>query len=251
VKKLYLIVRSIILWMLSFAHFFIGGALLVLLAIFVYPRKTDILQRTFARNILRLAGARLEVRYGPGFDAKRTSIFISNHVNIFDPFVIYSSIPQFVRGWELEEHFKVPVYGWMMKRFGNVPVSRSKTAADLKNLLRRTKAALDNGVSLVVFAEGGRTVDGRVQPFQDGIFRMLRQLPYPIVPVSIVGSFEFHRKGGRILYPSKIVVWIHDTIETKGLPLDKEQAEALRDKVQAIVSAPVEEALARNESQKD
>src|SRR5581483_9229711 len=124
----YLHIRSLLLWTVSFAHFFIGGTLLVLLAVFVDPRRSDILQRIFARNILRLAGVRLQVRRSPGFDPKRTSIFISNHVNIFDPFVVYSSIPQFVRGWELEDHFRVPVYGWMMKRFGNVPVSSRRTA---------------------------------------------------------------------------------------------------------------------------
>ncbi len=128
-RKLYLILRSSVLWIISFAHFLIAGTFLVLLAIFVDPRKTDVLQRIFARNILRLAGARLGVRYAPGFDPKRTSIFISNHVNIFDPFVVYSSIPQFVRGWELEDHFRIPVYGWMMKSFGNVPVPGRKSAA--------------------------------------------------------------------------------------------------------------------------
>jgi 1-acyl-sn-glycerol-3-phosphate acyltransferase len=141
----------------------------------------------------------------------------------------------------------VPVYGWMMKRFGNVPVSSRGTPADLKNLLRRTKESLDNGVSLVVFAEGGRTKDGHVRPFRDGIFRMLRQLQYPIVPVSIVGSFDFYRKGGRVLFPSKIVVHLHDTIETAGLTLDKEASEALREKVQAIVAAPVEDAIRARE----
>ena len=113
----------------------------------------------------------------------------------------------------------------------------------LKKLHRLTREALDNGTSLVVFAEGSRTLDGRVQPFRQGIFRMVRDMGYPIVPVSMVGSFEFHRKGSHILYPSKIVVHIHDTIETEGLGLDKEQAEALRQRVQAIVSKPVEEAL--------
>jgi 1-acyl-sn-glycerol-3-phosphate acyltransferase len=237
--------RSALLWTLSILHFFICGTLLVLLAILIDSRKTDILQRIFARNVLRFAGARIQVRYAPGFDSKRTSIFVSNHVNLFDPFVIYSSIPQFVRGWELEEHFSIPVYGWMMKRFGNVPVASRQTPSALKRLLKLTGESLDRGTSLVVFAEGGRTLDGRVGPFQDGIFRMLRQLDYPIVPMSIVGSFEFHRKGARMLYPSTIVVHIHDTIETAGLGETKEDAGQFRERVQAIVSAPIDEAMSR------
>ena len=83
-------------------------AFLVLLGIFVDPRKNDWPQRLFFRNILRLAGVKFEVRRAPGFDPARTSIFVCNHVNIFDPFVVYSAIPQFVRGFELESHFKIP-----------------------------------------------------------------------------------------------------------------------------------------------
>lgn len=241
-KRLYLLIRCAILWVGSALHFFPGGLVLLVLALFLDPRKHDWPQRFFARNVVRLAGARLRVECAPGFDPKRTSIFVSNHVNLFDPFVLYSAVPQFIRGWELESHFQIPVYGWIMKRFGNVPVADQKTPGHLKRLFQRTRQALDSGVSLVVFAEGGRTLDGRVQPFQKGIFRMVRDLGFPIVPISIVGSFEFNRKGSWMLNPSTIVVHLHDTIETKGLS-DKE-LEALPERVNEIVAKPVHEAIA-------
>src|SRR5580693_3709907 len=120
-KTAWLALRSAVLWAISGLHFFLVGAFLVLLGVFVDPRKNDWSQRFFFRNIIRLAGVKLEVIRSAGFDPRRTSIFICNHVNLFDPFVIYSAIPQFVRGFELESHFKIPVYGWMMGRFGNVP----------------------------------------------------------------------------------------------------------------------------------
>lgn len=240
-RRLYLVIRSAVLWIVSFLHFFPVCSFLVLLGIFVDPRRNDRPQRLFFRNILRLAGVGFEVRRGPGFDPKRTSIFISNHVNIFDAFVIYSAIPQFVRGWELESHFKIPAYGWMMGRFGNIPVPNAATPSDFKKLIQRTRAALDSGVSVIVFAEGGRTLDGRVREFKKGIFNLLPQLGYPIVPMSIVGSYQFNRKGSWMLYPSKIVVHLHDTIETQGLR--REDADALREKVNRIVAQPVHEAL--------
>ena len=242
-RKVYLFLRSIFFWTLSILHFFPVCTLLVLLGIFVDPRKNDQAQRIFFRNILRLAGVGFEVRRAPGFDPRRTSIFICNHVNLFDAFVIYSAIPQFVRGWELESHFKIPAYGWMMGRFGNIPVPSSKNPSALKELVKRTKAALDDGVSVIVFPEGSRTLDGRVGPLQKGIFNLLPELQYPVVPMSIVGSFEFTRKGSWMLYPSKIVVHLHDTIETKGLR--KEEVETLRERAQRFVAGPVEEHLAR------
>jgi 1-acyl-sn-glycerol-3-phosphate acyltransferase len=239
-RDIYLTFRSLFFWTLSIIHFFTVCTFLVLLGMIVDPRKNDRPQRWFFRNILRLAGVGFEVHYAPGFDRTRTSIFVCNHVNIFDAFVIYSAIPQFVRGLELESHFKVPAYGWMMKRFGNVPVPLDNSPSGFKRMMRRAKEALDSGVSLIVFAEGSRTRTGRVGPFKNGAFIIAQRYGYPIVPMSIVGSYEFHRVGDWRLYPGKITVYVHDTIETKGL--SKSDIQALRDRVHRIVSEPVERA---------
>ncbi|MBI4468844.1 MAG: 1-acyl-sn-glycerol-3-phosphate acyltransferase [Acidobacteria bacterium] len=242
-KSALLILRSLLLWLISGLHFFVICTFLVLLGTWVDPRRNDRPQRWFFRNVLRLAGVDFEVRFAPGFDRTRTSIFVSNHVNIFDPFVIYSAIPQFVRGLELESHFKVPVYGWMMKRFGNIPVPETGGPSAFKTMMRRTKAALDDGVSLIVFAEGSRTRTGRVGPFNQGAFMMAQRFGYPIVPISIVGSYAFHRTGDWMLRPSKIVVHLHDTIDTDGLPRD--EVEPLRVRVHQLVSGPVDHDLDR------
>ena len=240
-RKAYLIVRSVVLWTVGAIHFFVVCSFLVLLGAFVDPRKNDRPQRWFFRNVLRLAGVGFEVRYAPGFDRGRTSLFVCNHVNIFDAFVIYSAIPQFVRGLELESHFKIPAYGWMMRRFGNIPVSKNPSPAEYRRLMKRVKDALDSGISLIVFAEGTRTLDGRVGPFREGVFRMAIQFGYPVVPMSIVGSYQFSRKGDWMLYPSDIVVYIHDTIETAHL--GKDDLGPLVERVHRVVSKPVDESL--------
>src|SRR6202047_5694274 len=118
----YLEVRSGILWTLSILHFSIAAPFLVFLNIFLDMRKHDWLQRAFCRRIAFLSGARVKVVHSPNFDPKRTSFFMVNHVNLFDPFLLYCAIPQLVRGWELESHFRIPIYGWVIKRFRNVPV---------------------------------------------------------------------------------------------------------------------------------
>lgn len=248
-RRLYLYLRCAFYWTVSVLHFFPLCTALVALGIVVDPRRNDRPQRWFFRNILRFAGVGFEVKRAPGFDPGRTSIFLCNHVNLFDAFVIYSAIPQFVRGWELESHFRIPAYGWMMGRFGNIPVPEATTPAAYKKLFRRTQAALEDGVSVIVFPEGGRTLDGGVGPFQEGIFRMLPQLGYPVVPISIVGAYEFNRKGSWMLYPSTIVVYLHDTIETQGL--SKRNVEELSERVHRIISQPVDEHRAGRASEND
>jgi len=237
-RRAWHIVRSVILWSMSGTFFFIAAPVLVFLGLFFDPFKHDWPQRALCRSIAFLSGARVRTKCAPGFAPRRTSFFIVNHVNLFDPFILYCAIPQIVRGWELESHFRIPAYGWLMGRFGNVPVPDAPTPAGLKRMWRLTRESLNRGVSLVVFPEGSRTRDGRVGLFEEGVFRAAIQLGAPIVPVSLVGSFAHHRTGNWMLYPAAITVHLHDTIETKGMK--KEDAGALCARVRTVVAAPVE-----------
>ena len=239
VRNIWLTVRSAVLWGASGVHFAVVGPLLVGLGMFVDPRRNDWPQRIFFRNILRIAGVGFEVRRAARFDPHRTSVFICNHVNIFDPFVAYSAIPQFLRGFELQSHFKVPVYGWMMGRFGNIPVPDAPDRAGLEEMRRRAKAALDSGVSLIAFPEGSRTRDGHLRPFKKGIFSLAKKFAVPIVPVSIVGSYEFFRTGHWMLHPGRIVVYVHDPID--AAEVTDVDADTLRKRVQQIIAGPIEE----------
>ena len=240
-KRAWYVLRSAFLWIVSLLHFAIAVPILIVLAIFLDPRKHDWLQRTFCRRIIFFSGAKIKVVRSPGFDPQKTSFFISNHVNLFDPFALYCAIPQFVRGWELESHFNIPIYGWLMKRFGNVPVPDVRRPSDLRRMWRLTRDAINGGTSLIVFPEAKRTRDGRVDEFQDGAFRVAQQLEIPIVPVSIVGSIQHHRTGHWMFWPATISVHLHDTIDTSGM--SKEEVPGLRERVRDLVKGSVEEPL--------
>jgi 1-acyl-sn-glycerol-3-phosphate acyltransferase len=235
------ILRSIFLWGMSWLNFLISVPILIALAVVLDPRKHDWLQRGLCKRIAFFSGAKVVLKAAPGFDAQRTSIFMVNHVNLLDPFMLYCAVPQLVRGWELESHFRIPIYGWLMRRFGNVPVPDVRSPKDLKRLWRMTKEAIDGGISLIIFPEAKRTRDGHVNKFEQGGFRLAQQLGVPIVPASLVGSFHHLRTGHWILRPTTITVVLHDTIETKGM--NKEDVPALVERVREIVSAPVEQYL--------
>ena len=240
-KRLWEVLRSMFLWGMSWLHFLIVVPVLIALAVILDPRKHDYLQRGLCRRIAFFSGAKVVVKASPGFDPARTSFFMVNHVNLFDPFILYCAIPQLVRGWELESHFRIPIYGWLMKRFGNVPVPSVRSPKDLKRLWRLTQEAIKSGVSLIVFPEAKRTRDGHLNGFEEGGFRLAQQLGVPIVPVSLVGSFHHLRTGHWLLRPATITVYLHDTIDTKGLT--KEDIPALKARVHNAISPPVEESL--------
>ena len=242
-KRALLTLRSAFLWILSGVHFFVVAPTLVFLGIFLDPRRHDWLQRSFCRRIALFSGARVEVIRSPGFDPGRTCFFMVNHVNLFDPFILYCAIPQYVRGWELESHFKIPAYGWLMKRFGNVPVPDVRRPSDLKRMWRLTQDAIDGGTSLIIFPEAKRTRDGHVDGFEEGGFRVAQQLGIPIIPVSLVGSIKHHRTGHWMLRPATVTVHLHGLIETKGMT--KRDVPALSKRVHDIISGPVEAGLGK------
>ena len=248
--RAWLVVRSVAVWTIGLLHFAVGCSLFAIGTLFIDPVRYDDAMRAFSRNIFRLAGVGFRVERAAGFDATRTSLFVANHIDLLDAFIIYASVPQLVRGIELESHFRIPFYGWLMKALGNVGVPPFDSAQDrsgdrdsYRRLVGDTKRSLDRGISLAVFPEGTRTRTGLVGPFHVGFFRLAIRLGCPIVPVSIVGAYEFSRKGSWLMRPSTIVVHLHDTIETRGLT--RADAEALMTRTRRIVSDPVDQSRQR------
>jgi 1-acyl-sn-glycerol-3-phosphate acyltransferase len=243
VNRAWLVVRSIAVWTIGLVHFAVGGTLFAIGTFFIDPVRYDGAMRAFSRNIFRLTGVGFRVERAAGFDATRTSLFVANHIDLLDAFIIYASVPQLVRGIELESHFRIPFYGWLMKALGNVGVPVTESSDSYRRLVADTKRSLDRGISLAVFPEGTRTRTGLVGPFHVGFFRLAIRLGCPIVPVSIVGAYEFSRKGSWLMRPSTIVVHLHDTIETTGLT--RADAEALMTRTRRIVSGPVDQSRQR------
>ena len=242
-RRAWLGVRSLAVWTVGVIHFAIGCSLFALGTFVVDPVRYDRAMRIFSRNIFRLAGVGFRVERAPSFDAARTSLFVANHIDLLDAFIIYASVPQVVRGIELDSHFRIPFYGWLMKALGNVGVPKEESPEAYRRLVAGTKRALERGVSLAVFPEGTRTRTGLVGPFEPGFFRLAIRLGCPIVPVSIVGAYEFSRKGSWLMRPSTIVVHLHDTIDTSGLT--RADADALMTRTRRIVSDPVAQAQPR------
>ena len=84
-RQVYLVIRSAVLWIVSILHFFPVCTFLVILGMFIDPRKNDRPQRWFFRNVLRLAGVRFQVRYAPGFDPPRsTNCIAATAVIVFE-----------------------------------------------------------------------------------------------------------------------------------------------------------------------
>ena len=107
-NRAWLVVRSIAVWTIGLVHIAVGCSLFAIGTFFVDPVRYEGAMRAFGRNVFRLAGVGFRVERSPGFDAARTSLFVANHVDLLDAFIVHASVPQIVRGIELDSHFRIP-----------------------------------------------------------------------------------------------------------------------------------------------
>lgn len=187
------------------------------------PAKVDFFARFYTRGQVLVSGTRVRYHVHPSIDPKRAYVFAQNHVNMLDHCTCYTATPHFKQGVELASHFKIPIYGWYMKSRGTIPVRGELSPKQaFRDLSVRIRREVEQGHSLLLFPEGTRTLDGRVGPFQPGIFRIARDLGVPIVPVSVVGMYEVMHKGAPYINPGHVVdVYYDEPIETEGVPRSK------------------------------
>ena len=73
-----------------------------------------------------------------------------------------------------------------------------------------------NGVGVLFFAEGTRSLSGRLRPFKKGAFRLAISQQLPILPVTVVGTRDIQRPKSLLIFPGKIRMVIHPPIEVDG-----------------------------------
>jgi 1-acyl-sn-glycerol-3-phosphate acyltransferase len=186
------------------------------LALVAHPRKYDWLSRIYCRGQVKLTGAQWEAVVDPAVLPDTPYLFAQNHVNLLDHVTLYPATPHFKQGLELEEHFRIPVYGWFMKSRGTIPVRRGR-GGQSPEILQHMRDEIGRGHSILAFPEGTRTLDGRVGDFRRGVFFIARDLGIPVVPVSVTGMYNVLRKGSMVMRPrQKVTVYCDAPIETAG-----------------------------------
>lgn len=214
------------------------GGLGVLNGTLLPSHRTEFLNRLYCKGQVALTGSTWRAVVHPDVDPNQPYLFAQNHTNHFDHVTLYPATPHFKQGLELEQHFKIPFYGWFMKARGTIPV-RSGKDGQTPAIMARMRDEVARGHSILAFPEGHRTPDGRVGPFRRGVFFIARDLGLPIAPVAVTGMYRVMRKGSWVIRPGQeVTVYVDKPIPTAGLTDD--QIPALADEVHAVIAARVD-----------
>jgi 1-acyl-sn-glycerol-3-phosphate acyltransferase len=171
-----------------------------------------------ARLALRLAGVRVQVA-GQEHVPAQPCVFLANHASNADPPAVVAAIPKRVALMAKKELFRIPIFSRALLTGGFVPVDRSDPEAAWRSV-EQAIARVREGLSFLVFPEGTRSRDGRLQPFKKGAFVIAIVAGVPVVPISVAGSQRVMPKGAVAIRPGTIHVRFHPAIPTTGMSLD-------------------------------
>lgn len=195
--------------------------------------------RAWSWLILRTTGVNVLVEGSEQLTPGKTYIFVANHQSHYDTPVVFSSLPFQLRIIAKASLARFPVLGWHLRRGGHLFVDRSRP--DRAGILKQWRGMVADGLSLIIYAEGTRSPDGRVARFRAGSFLLAIQAGLPIVPVAVVGTRQVMPKGRLRTEPAEVALVIHEPIVPPVItnPTIRD-AKALADRVHAIVSRVVE-----------
>ena len=171
-----------------------------------------------ARMAVWLAGARLEIHGLDQIPSHRAVVFMANHQSNCDPPALLAVLPP-VLVLVKKEFFRVPIVGRGMVVCGFIPVDRRNREQALAAVEKGVQA-LKAGKSFLVYPEGTRSPDGRLQRFKKGVFVMAIKAGAAIVPISVSGSNKIMPKGKFVIRPGRVRITFHEPVATEGSAME-------------------------------
>ncbi len=225
------------------AMFFILASLSTLplfLVCLIVRRREPLL--TYARGVLRtgrfLLGLPVRVTGREHLAGRTPRVYMANHVSFLDGPLLYILVPESLRVILKKSLFRIPILGPAMKYAGFVPVDRRGGRRGKSAIERASSLMRSENLSFLIFPEGTRSRDGRLQAFRRGGFFLARGAGAPIVPVSICGAFRIMPRGHWVPRRGGVDITFHAPVDTEGAA--PQDMDALMEKVRAAVASGLE-----------
>lgn len=227
--------------------------LLIPLLFFCLVLRTSAPLFSVARWALRLGVRVLGLRLSlSGIDQpleEKPFIYMPNHESLLDGPLMFLLIPQKVRVILKKEIYRVPVLGQAMKCAEFVPVDRKGLEGGKKSIKKAVRLIREKCYSFLIFPEGTRSLNGKLQEFRRGGFFLALDSQTDIVPVSIRGTFALMPKGRFFVKKGTIDVVFHSPVSPQGRT--SEGIPALMEEVKTRISSGLQREAESAEGGKD
>ena len=163
---------------------------------------------------VRIAGVRIKTVGLDHLDPGGTYIFMSNHVSNLDPPILCPIIPGRTSVLAKKVIWRIPILGRALDLAEIVPVERENREAAIRSI-RRAGEVMRHHIHMTLYPEGTRSPDGKMRPFKKGPFHLAAETGFPIVPVTILGTFEMMPKGSNFVRGGTATLIFHAPVYPK------------------------------------
>jgi 1-acyl-sn-glycerol-3-phosphate acyltransferase len=175
--------------------------------------------REWGRGMLRGTGITVRVEGRERLDPTVPTVYIANHASQLDIWAILAEFPGTLRFVYKKGMDWIPLMGMAMRAARHIPIKRQVKSAAFA-AYDEAAGYIRAGSSAVVFAEGTRSRDGRLQPFKKGPFVLAIAAQAPVVPVLCVGTFELMPRGSWSPKRGTVTLRVGERIPTAGMTYD-------------------------------
>src|SRR5260221_6375198 len=162
-----------------------------------------------------------------------TCLFVANHTSSADAPAVVGAIPRRIAILLKESLYKYPIVGQAFHLAHFIPVDRTKHDAAIASIEKATQA-MREGQSFLIYPEGTRSPDGRLQEFKKGAVVMAINAGVPIVPLPCSGAHRVMEKRSLVIHPGQILVEFLPPIDASHYTF--EQRDELNERLHAAMA---------------
>ena len=209
---------SIFLYLLGGIYFFIFGLYIILFSFLIGHKYLYPTLPFLTRIQLLFLGAWIRLKNKIPND--QTYIIMMNHTSFADVFFSVQALKGKYTALLASFNFNIPIWGSMIRAFKAIPVYRKDKTKAIDAIKHAESVIKDLGYHIVIFPEGTRTKNGKLQPFKKGGFHMAINTQTPIIPVIVKGGAKYKPKNRWYIKPTIIDIEVGDPINEKNYSID-------------------------------
>jgi 1-acyl-sn-glycerol-3-phosphate acyltransferase len=192
--------------------------------------------RVWSRLLLRICGVRVELHGAEHCAHGSSVIYAANHASMFDIPVVIGAVPDDIRLVYKKELERIPVFGWGLKYGSYIGIDRGR-GTEARKSLEEAVEKIRRGASVLLFVEGTRTPDGKLQQFKRGAFNLAARSGVPVIPLTINGTYAIVPKHSLRLRPGTVHLHFDPPITVEDAGGERETETLLMERVRSAIES--------------
>jgi 1-acyl-sn-glycerol-3-phosphate acyltransferase len=192
--------------LLSYLNLLFSTVFLALVAFAVSPfdpkgERVHWIARLWASASLKVSGVSVRLEGAENLQHP-PYLLMANHQSALDIPALLAAIPLSFKFIAKRELFRIPIFGWAIRKAGYISIDRENPREALK-AIEEAVQKISSGTTILIFPEGTRSKDGKLLPFMKGAFSLASRAEAPILPLAIKGSYDLHPTGSVFSVPKR------------------------------------------------